>query len=179
MEETPFLFFYTMCRDICKRVQRIFFLGFLCLCAAMLWRTAVLFAGIAAITCCTGKPEVCITTRDGTIARVKVELARTPSERSLGLMYRSRLANGHGMLFIADHEAVQSFTMRNTLISLDMIFIGSDMRIAGVIEHAQPMHEGPFTISAPSRYVLEVPAGFCNRHGICRGDVVAFVHIIP
>ena len=154
-----------------------FFLEVPYLCGAALWCTAVLVAGIAVCACNTDLPEVCITTRNGTVARVKIEIARTPSEKSLGLMYRPRLPAGRGMLFIADHEAVQSFTMRNTYIPLDMIFIKGDMRIAGIIEEAPPLCEGPFTIGVPSRYVLEVAGGFCRQHGIAAGDTVRFSHI--
>ncbi|MCX8045206.1 MAG: DUF192 domain-containing protein [Desulfobacterota bacterium] len=140
------------------------------------WYGAVWFLA-AVLVCCTQQPEVVFHARSGELVRVTVETAQTPVQRSLGLMYRTELPVGRGMLFITDHEAVQSFTMRNTSIPLDMIFIGSDMRVVGIIENAQPFHEGPFAIGTPSRYVLEVPAGFCRRRGISRGDVVRFINI--
>jgi len=171
MEGTPFLFFYTIWGKIRKRTRQFFFSGPPSL------RAAAAVAGIALITSCTGTPEVRITTRKGAVATVKVEVARTPSERSLGLMYRSRLPEGRGMLFVEEREQVQPFTMRNTRISLDMIFISADLRVVGCVEKARPMTDGPYTIGKPSRYVLEVPAGFCQRYGISQGDMVSFAGI--
>jgi uncharacterized membrane protein (UPF0127 family) len=74
-------------------------------------------------------------------------------------MYRSELADGHGMLFVFDADANHEFWMKNTLIPLDMIFITVDGQIAGVRKNATPMSEVGISVGTPSRYVLEVPAG--------------------
>jgi hypothetical protein len=109
--------------------------------------------------------------------RVRVELAKTPAERSRGLMHRERLADDTGMLFLFDRPAVQSFWMKNTLIPLDMIFIADDLKVVGVVENAEPMTLAPRTVGIPSRYVLEVVGGFAAPHGIKSRTTVDFVHV--
>ena len=58
----------------------------------------------------------------------RVEVALTPEEHARGLMYRSQLATDAGMMFVFDEPSIQRFWMKNTLIPLDMIFIGKDRR---------------------------------------------------
>lgn len=103
---------------------------------------------------------------------VTVELARTRAQKERGLMYRKSLDENAGMLFIANYERTQSFWMKNTLIPLDMIFIGSDLTIKGVIENARPGSEKTLSIPTPVKYVLEVNGGFCSKHGIKSGQKV-------
>ena len=64
--------------------------------------------------------------------------------------------------------------MRNTRIPLDMIFISRDKRIAGVVENATPLTEGPYEVDAAAMYVLEVNGFFCREQGISVGDRVIF-----
>ena len=109
--------------------------------------------------------------------QITVELARTAGQRSMGLMYRKKLGPARGMLFLFEQEQTQRFTMRNTSIPLDMIFIDSSLTVTGIIENTKPYANGPFSIDRPSRYVLEVNAGFCARHGITTGDSVVFAHV--
>jgi uncharacterized protein len=51
------------------------------------------------------------------------------------------------------------------------------MSVVGIVKSTKPYTNGPFGIDRPARYVLEVNAGFCDRHGIAAGDRVAFVHM--
>jgi uncharacterized membrane protein (UPF0127 family) len=120
------------------------------------------------------EPTVAIEREDGTRVRVKVELAVTEQERATGLMYRDKLEKGTGMLFIFEKPEVQSFWMRNTAIPLDMIFIGSDLSIAGIVENAVPLTLTPRRVKEESQYVLEVEGGFCTKYGIRKGMKVAF-----
>jgi uncharacterized membrane protein (UPF0127 family) len=129
-------------------------------------------------SCAKEKPCVVIHLKSGSEpVRVTVELAQTAGQRSMGLMYRKRLGPTRGMLFLFDREQAQRFTMRNTAIPLDMIFIDSSRSIAGIIENTKPYANGPFSITRPSLYVLEVNAGFCGRHGIAAGDTVVFQNL--
>lgn len=105
---------------------------------------------------------------------VDAEVAATPDSRARGLMWRKELAAGKGMLFIFPREEVQSFWMRNTLISLDLLFINSEGRIVGIVERAEPRTLTPRTVGEPGRYVLEVPGGWCQSKGITRGGTVEF-----
>jgi uncharacterized protein len=108
---------------------------------------------------------------------VTVELARTEHQIRRGLMYRQHLPPRHGMLFLMPQEAVHSFWMVNTLIPLDMIFIGTDMSVVGVIENAEPLTSTSRTLGVPSRYVLEVNGGFSAQHGIGAGARVRFLNV--
>ena len=133
---------------------------------------AVFTCGFSA--CGKKSPAACIEKKDGSVVCVSVETARTQSQRQLGLMYRRQLERDSGMLFFFDSESVQAFTMRNTYIPLDMIFINRDKRIAGVVENTAPLTEGPYGVAAASMYVLEVNGLFCREQGISVGDRVFF-----
>ncbi len=124
--------------------------------------------------CGQKSPSACIKKKDGAVVCVAVETMRTQSQRQLGLMYRRHLAHDAGMLFFFDSEKKQAFTMKNTYIPLDIIFIGRDRRIAGWVENATPLTDGPYEIDRASQYVLEVNGFFCRDHNIAVGDTVLF-----
>jgi uncharacterized protein len=107
----------------------------------------------------------------------RVEVAVTPEEHARGLMYRSRLADDAGMVFVFEQPAIQRFWMKNTLIPLDMIFIGKDRRIVGVVENAAPETESERMVGAPSQYVLEIGGGLSAKLGIRRGEPVDFQNV--
>jgi uncharacterized protein len=107
----------------------------------------------------------------------RVEVAVTPEEHARGLMYRSRLADDAGMVFVFEQPAIQRFWMKNTLIPLDMIFIGKDRRIVGVVENAAPETESERMVGAPSQYVLEIGGGLSAKLGIRRGEQVDFQNV--
>lgn len=102
---------------------------------------------------------------------IHVEVADSPDKWVTGLMYRNSLPADGGMLFVFPYEQKESFTMRNTLIPLDMIFISGDMTIVDINPEAAPESYGIY-LSPPSRYVIEVNGGFCKKHGIRIGDRV-------
>lgn len=110
----------------------------------------------------------------GGARRVEVEIAATAGTRARGMMWRKELAEGKGMLFLFPHEEVQGFWMRNTLIPLDMIFITSDLRVAGIVSRAVPRSLESRSVGVPSQYVLEVPGGWTEKVGIRKGSTVRF-----
>ncbi len=122
-------------------------------------------------------PRVTIHAAAG-LTRVSVEVARTPDERRQGLMYRESLQDNWGMVFLFERDEDQRFWMQNTLIELDMIFITSDMRVAGVVHRAVPKTTVQRGVGKPSRYVLEVVGGFAKKMGITAGDKVEFKEIL-
>jgi len=124
------------------------------------------------------EPSVEILTQSGRRIDYFVEVARTDAERARGLMFRNHLDADRGMLFIFPYEAYQSFWMKDTYIPLDMLFIGSDRRLVGVVANAQPLDESSHRVSAPSRYVLEINGGQAEKWGIAAGDEIVF-HDIP
>jgi uncharacterized protein len=101
-----------------------------------------------------------------------VELATSESEREIGLMYRQNLAADAGMLFLYPGEQEVEFWMKNTLIPLDMLFIGADGRIRHIEERAVPLTETPISSIYPVKAVLEVNGGTVERLGIHPGDIV-------
>lgn len=96
--------------------------------------------------------------------KYKVEIADTPEKQEKGLMGRVSLPEDQGMLFIYDEPQDLSYWMKNTLISLDIIFIDDDMEVVSV-KQGQPMSEEPIT-EDDVQYVLEVN----SNSGIEEGD---------
>jgi uncharacterized membrane protein (UPF0127 family) len=107
-------------------------------------------------------------------AEVTVEIASTGRQIQRGLMYREYMPPEHGMLFLMREERVHSFWMRNTLIPLDMIFIGKDMKVAGVVANAEPLTDTSRRVNAPSYWVLEVNGGWAAAHHVQAGTPVRF-----
>jgi uncharacterized membrane protein (UPF0127 family) len=140
-------------------------------------RAVMVLAGLVLLSGCARIPAVRIKSQKGAVLNVEVEIARKPAERNLGLMYRRTLDKDNGMLFIFEDEIKHTFTMKNTFIPLDMIFIGRDMRIAGWVENTKPLSQEQFSIARPSQYVLEVNAFFCRDQGLTIGDEVTFKNI--
>ena len=108
---------------------------------------------------------------------VRVEVVKKRQDRSRGLMFREHLDEDAGMLFLFQAPEHQTFWMRNTLIPLDMVFIGSDRRVVGVAENAAPRTDRTRQVEGDSQYVLEVNAGFARRWGIGPGSRVVFAEI--
>ena len=102
-----------------------------------------------------------------------VELAVTDEERSRGLMFRRELPEGKGMLFDFKRDQDVSMWMENTYVSLDMIFIRGDGRIARIAENTEPMSRRIISSGGPVRAVLEVVAGTSRKLGLAPGDRVA------
>jgi uncharacterized membrane protein (UPF0127 family) len=121
--------------------------------------------------------RVHITGSDGADHAVRVEVVRTEAEVHKGLMYRKHLDADGGMLFFMGVEEQQTFWMKNTYISLDMIFITSDMHVAGVSANTVPLSEELSFVDKPSLYVLEVNAGWAKANGVGEGARVSFENI--
>ncbi|MGY8665585.1 DUF192 domain-containing protein [Bradyrhizobium sp. UFLA05-109] len=113
-----------------------------------------------------------IATRNG-VQVFSVEMATTEEEKTTGLMYRKELADGKGMLFDFSPEQEVSMWMKNTYISLDMIFIAADGRILRIAENTEPLSTKIIPSRGLARAVLEVPAGTAQKYGIRPGDRVA------
>ena len=101
-----------------------------------------------------------------------VEMATTEQEKETGLMYRKELADGKGMLFDFSPEQQVSMWMKNTYISLDMIFIRADGRILRIAENTEPESTRIISSGGLAKGVLEVIAGTARKYGIAPGDRV-------
>jgi uncharacterized membrane protein (UPF0127 family) len=121
----------------------------------------------------SGLPVVPLTiTHAGKAHRFRVELARTGPEQEKGLMFRTTMGPDEGMIFPMHPPRAASFWMRNTVIGLDLIFIGPDGRILNIAAKAIPYDETPLNSAGPVKGVLELNAGRVAELGIVPGDVV-------
>ena len=100
--------------------------------------------------------------------KLKVEIADDNTERARGLMFRDRLPDGQGMLFVFEDDEIQSFWMHNTPQPLDLIYIKANGEIESV-NHGEALSDAPITSSDPVRFVLEIAAGESERLGIKPG----------
>ena len=103
---------------------------------------------------------------------ITVEVAEQPAHRQRGLMYRTEMAADHGMIFVFAQRRHNRFWMRNTCISLDMLFLDDDGTIVGIEESTPTMTDQGFAVGCKSKYVLEVNGGFCRQHGVKAGQKV-------
>ena len=113
-----------------------------------------------------------IATKSG-VQVFSVEMATTEEEKQTGLMYRKELPDGKGMLFDFSPEQQISMWMKNTYISLDMIFIRADGRILRIAENTEPLSTKIISSGGLAKGVLEVIAGTAQNYGIKPGDRVA------
>jgi uncharacterized protein len=113
-----------------------------------------------------------LTTGQGVSHNFKVEVAATSEHRSRGLMFRWRLADDAGMLFIFDRVQHVSMWMRNTFIPLTMLFIRDDGTVARVVDSTRPLSDDSILSGEPVRAVLELAAGSGTRLNLSPGDVV-------
>ena len=103
---------------------------------------------------------------------VEVEMAETLDQQRVGLMNRTELAEGKGMLFTYDVPQQVRFWMKDTLIPLDILFIMPDGVIYKIVQGAKPHDETPIPSESAVNAVLEVKAGEVKRMGISVGDTV-------
>ena len=95
-----------------------------------------------------------------------VRLATTPAQQAHGLMFSPPLAARTGMLFIFGKDAPRSFWMKNTPISLDMLFFASDGRLVGKIANTEPFSLTAHKSQKAAQYVLEIGGGEAARLGL-------------
>jgi len=105
----------------------------------------------------------------------QIEIADEPDERSRGLMFREALDAQSGMLFIYPKPRIASFWMKNTLISLDILFIDSEGIVASIAPKTTPLSLKSVNSDVPVLTVLEIDAGDAERLGIRVGDAVKWM----
>lgn len=104
--------------------------------------------------------------------RFIVEVARTPDEQAQGLMFRNSVPPDRGMIFPYDPPVQVSFWMKNTLVPLDILFIGPDGKIGRIAANTTPMSLDPVPSIDPVSAVLEIAGGRAAELGIREGDKV-------
>lgn len=109
---------------------------------------------------------------------ITAEVAITRENQRKGLMYRERLEEDRGMLFIYFQDEIHGMWMKNCLISLDIIWLDKDNRIIYIKERVPPCREDPCPTYRPpmkSRYVLEVNAGLAEKERLVPGSQLSFI----
>ena len=99
-----------------------------------------------------------------------IELALDQRSQAKGLMFRREMAADHGMLFVYDGEQEIAMWMKNTLLSLDMLFVRADGRIAKIARRTEPFSERTISSVEPVLAVLELNGGTADRLSIKVGD---------
>lgn len=111
-------------------------------------------------------------THGSTVHQFRVEVARTSQDQAKGLMFRTAMGADEGMIFPMDPPRGASFWMRNTVIPLDIIFVGVDGRISNIAANAVPYDETPLSSTGLVKGVLELNGGRAAQLGIVAGDHV-------
>jgi uncharacterized membrane protein (UPF0127 family) len=117
-----------------------------------------------------GNPLIPVTVKG---VAVTAEVVESPAKLYLGLSHRNSLPQGLGMLFVMPAAEVQQFCMRGMLFAIDIIWI-SEGRVAGCEKNIAADDARILTSPEPVKFVLEVPAGFCDRYQIGTADEVSF-----
>jgi uncharacterized protein len=117
-------------------------------------------------------PTVHVSFPDAGGAWVDAELVRSEHDSMRGLMYRKSLGAERGMLFDLLIRDDHKFWMHNTCIPLDLLFVDEDGLLVGIVENAPTLNDESRGVGCPSRWVLEVNAGWSRRHGVKAGQHV-------
>jgi uncharacterized protein len=121
----------------------------------------------------TGEPQQLPTvTLHAGMHNILAQVAKTPEQRQIGLMYRKQMAGHEGMIFVFDSPATQCFWMRNTLLPLSAAFVAEDGSIVN-IEDMKPMSDESHCSKKPVRFVLEMNQGWFAKIGLKAGDKLA------
>ena len=105
---------------------------------------------------------------------ISIEIAETPAETQVGLMYREHMEPLQGMLFIFNQEEPRYFYMKNTIIPLDIIYLDKDLKVVSFHQNTTPMDESSLPSEVPAQYVLEINAGLMEKWGIKKGSYISF-----
>ncbi len=112
------------------------------------------------------------------IKTIDIEIAEGEYETALGLMYRYSMSDSAGMLFIMDKEEPKSFWMKDTYISLDIIYLNKNLEIVTIQKYTHPLSEQSIPSYKKAKYVIEVNAGFCDKLNIEEGDTVSYEKLV-
>ncbi|NOX66756.1 MAG: DUF192 domain-containing protein [Chlorobi bacterium] len=115
-----------------------------------------------------------LTSTDKYISKIDIEIAEDDNSRTQGLMYREKMKQNQGMLFIFPYETMQSFWMKNTIIPLDIIFVNGNNEIVTIRKNTVPFDTGHYASTKPAQFVIEVDAGYTDSLGIKIGDKIVW-----
>lgn len=130
-------------------------------------------AALSLVACSAGAQDA----RFGTIQLsagmhlIQAEVAQTDAQRQQGLMFREKMANNHGMVFVFDQPNSQCMWMKNTLLPLSVAFIDSEGKIVN-IEDMQPRTLDSHCSAKPVKYALEMNLGWFRQKNVKPGSVI-------
>lgn len=136
-------------------------------------KTAFLFLFVLILSSCSAKTlpvkNLKITKSDGEVVEVKAEIAKSAEERNRGFMFRKKIPDGTGMLFIFENDQILRFWMKNTPHPLSIAYIDYKGCIRDIFDMT-PFSESEITSTVSVRYALEVPQGWYEKAGVKKGD---------
>ena len=136
---------------------------------ARLAAVAALALSTAAAACAQGEPQnLPATTLQVGMHSIRAQLALTPAQRQIGLMFRPSMPSHEGMLFVFDGVDRQCFWMRNTLIPLSIAFLADDGTVVNLAD-MKPQSDESHCSAKPVRYALEMNQGWFAKRGIKPG----------
>ena len=109
---------------------------------------------------------------------IRAEVAHTEQDRLRGLMFRDKLAENSGMIFLYPRAETSAMWMKNTRIALSVAFIDANGRILNIAE-MEPFSEQPHASSGAAAYALEMNGGWFRKHGVKAGDLVEGLKNLP
>jgi uncharacterized protein len=120
-----------------------------------------------------GQPQnLATTTLQVGMHSIRAQLALTPEQRQIGLMFRQTMPTHEGMLFVFEQAATQCFWMRNTLIPLSIAFLADDGTVVNLAD-MKPQSDDSHCSAKPVRYVLEMNQGWFAKRGVKPGTRIA------
>lgn len=108
------------------------------------------------------------------IKKIDIEVANNDNERILGLMYRKTMDEMQGMLFIFPVQEEQSFWMKNTYLSLDILYVNDKKEIVKIYKNTTPKSTASLRSFKEAIYVVETVAGFTDKYDVKEGDFIKF-----
>jgi len=124
----------------------------------------------ATLSACAASPSAELRGR-----RFQIEIADSDATRERGLMFRDDMPADHGMLFLFDRPAVQTFWMKNTHIPLDILYFDQNYKMVSAQQRVPPCRSDPCPVypsDGPAQYVLELNAGIASKLGVKPGDML-------
>lgn len=112
-----------------------------------------------------------------TLKQLDIEYANTADKIEYGMMYRKTMTDNMGMLFFMGNMEMRSFWMKNTYVSLDIIFLDDQLKIVSIQKNAAPLTTDSRPSDGPAQYVLEIKGGQSDIMGLQPGDILRYADL--
>ena len=130
---------------------------------------AACMACVIGLAWAQGQPQSLSTVQlNAGMHNIRAQVAATPDQRQIGLMFRTDMPAHEGMLFVFEQPQPQCFWMRNTRLPLSIAFLGDDGTIVNIAD-MEPMTEESHCSTRPVRFALEMNKGWFAKRGLKAG----------